>query len=372
MIDKDNLAVFRHRKAIWFWPLVLSCFGILTIASITSKGGLDGQINLYSTSGRQLFSLILGFISMLMISMVPLSFWRKYSSVFWIIAIILTVATIIPGIGVKGGGARRWLPIGNFMIQPLEILSLFVPIHLSKCLSDAEGAPFEVFLRITVIIILASVWALLLQPNFGGMVYIVLLCLAIHVENRGWKYPLLAIPIFSAIVYPMVTFFGYRMRRIIAFLDPWSDPLNSGFQVIQGLIAFANGGIAGVGIGKGLQKLNYLPAAHTDYIFPAIGEEFGIVGTLGVLAVFCFWFLVIWGLHNRQQDAFLSTLTWGIAASIALPLFINLGGVMNLVPLTGIPLPFVSYGGSSLLFTWMKVGILVRIAKELSMTRAAT
>jgi cell division protein FtsW len=115
-----------------------------------------------------------------------------------------------------------------------------------------------------------------------------------------------------------------------------------------------------------------LPAAHTDYIFPAIGEEFGIIGTLGILAVFMFWFLVIWGLYRRQQDSFLSALTWGIAASIALPLFINLGGVMNLMPLTGIPLPFISYGGSSLLFAWMKIGILVRIAKESSEMRVGT
>ena len=372
MIDKDNVVVFKHRKAIWFWPLVLSCFGILTIASITSKGGFDGQINLYSTSVRQLFSLVLGFISMLMVSMIPLRFWRKYSSVFWIIAILMTVATIIPGIGVKGGGARRWISIGHFMLQPLEALSLFVPIHLSKCLSDSEGAPFEVFLRITVIIIIASVWALLIQPNFGGMVLIVLLCMSIHVENRGWKYPLLSIPVFLAIAYPMITLFGYRMRRISAFLDPWSDPLNSGFQVIQGLIAFANGGIGGVGIGKGLQKLNYLPAAHTDYIFPAIGEEFGIIGTLSILAIFCFWFLVIWGLYRKQQDVFTSALTWGLAASIALPLFINLGGVLNLAPLTGIPLPFISYGGSSLLFTWIKVGVLVRIAKESTAAKVVT
>jgi len=371
MRDQGNAALFRHRKAIWFWPLLLSCFGILTIASITSKGGLDGQINLYSTSGRQIIALFLGFTLMLITSMIPLSFWRKYSSVFWIAAITLTVATIFPGIGVRGGGARRWLQVGPFMLQPLELLSLFVPMHLSRCLSDSsEGTPFEIFLRITIIIAFASACPLLLQPNFGGAVLIVVLCMAIHVENRGWKYPLLGIPMFTAVAYPMVTLFGYRMRRISAFFDPWADPLNSGFQVIQGLIAFANGGIAGVGIGKGLQKLNYLPAAHTDYIFPAIGEEFGIIGTFSILAVFVFWFLVIWGLYRRQQDTFMSTLTWGIAASVALPLFINLGGVMNLIPLTGIPLPFISYGGSALLVVWIKIGILVRIAKESAMMRA--
>jgi cell division protein FtsW len=258
------------------------------------------------------------------------------------------------------------------MLQPLELLSLFLPIHLSKCLSGSDGVPFEVFLRITVFIALVSIAPLLLQPNFGGSIIILALCMAIHVENRGWKYPLISVPVFATMAVPMVLFFGYRMRRITAFLDPWADPLNSGFQVIQGLIAFANGGITGVGIGKGMQKLSYLPAAHTDYIFPAIGEEFGIIGTLGILAVFVFWFLVIWGLYRRQQDPFLSALTWGIAVSIALPLFVNLGGVMNLIPLTGIPLPFISYGGSALLVTWVKVGVLIRIAKESSIARVET
>ncbi|MCL2768101.1 MAG: putative lipid II flippase FtsW [Synergistaceae bacterium] len=362
---RENVAAYRHKKAIWFWPLVLSCLGILTIASITSKGGLSGQINLYSTGGRQLFALFLGIMLMLITTRIPLSFWRKYSAIFWLTALFLTAATLIPGIGVRGGGARRWLPIGPFMLQPLELLSLFVTIHLSKCLSSSDGKPFEVFIRITLIIASASICPLIFQPNFGGAVLIMVLCMSIHVENRGWIYPLLIIPMLAALAYPMVTVFGYRMRRIAAFLDPWSDPLNSGFQVIQGLIAFANGGIAGVGVGKGLQKLNYLPAAHTDYIFPVIGEEFGIIGTLSLLAVFAFWFLVIWGLYRRQKDVFVATLTWGLAVSVALPMFINLGGVMNLMPLTGIPLPFISYGGSALIVVWVKVGILVRIAKEL-------
>jgi len=371
-MNEDNVDVFRHKKAIWFWPLVLSCFGILTIASITSKSGLDGVINLYSTSGKQLFALVLGFISMLITSMIPLSFWRKLSFIFWMGAILLIIVTLIPEIGVKVGGARRWLRVGPLMLQPLELLSLFLPIHLSKCLSGSDGKPFEVFLRITILIAAISIAPLLFQPNFGGAVIILALCMAIHVENRGWKFPLISVPVFAAMAAPMIYFFGYRMRRVTAFLNPWADPTNTGFQVIQGLIAFANGGITGVGIGKGMQKLNYLPAAHTDYIFPAIGEEFGIIGTLGILAVFIFWFLVIWGLYRRQKDDFLSALTWGIAASIALPLFVNLGGVMNLIPLTGIPLPFISYGGSALLVIWVKVGILIRIAKESSMTRAET
>lgn len=358
--------VFRHRKLLWFLPLLLSLFGILMIISITSRSG--GQINLYNMGGRQVLSLFIGFFAMLWCYILPLDFWKKGSFLFWAIAVALTFATLVPGIGVRAGGARRWIGIGPVVLQPLEVLSLFVPVHLAKCLSGSQGKPFEVFWRITLVIAAVSIAALLLQPNLGGTIMIVALCMSIHVENRGWLYPAVSGLFLAALTLPMVVLVEYRMRRVMAFLDPWADPLNTGFQSIQGRIAFANGGIFGVGIGKGLQKLNYLPAAHTDYIFPVIGEEFGLVGTLGVLAVFCFWFLIVWGLYRRQTDPFLSALTWGLGAAVAFPLFINLGGVMNLMPLTGIPLPFISYGGSALIFMWIKVGILLRIAKESGVT----
>lgn len=360
-----NPNTLKHPKMIWMLPLALSFFGILTIASITSRGGLDGQIGLYSTGGKQLFALVVGFILMLVCTVIPLSFWKKYSFVFWALAVALAFATLIPGIGVRAGGARRWISFGPLMLQPLELLSLFVPIHLAKCLSASEKNGLDVFVFITLVIMGISVFPLLLQPNLGGSILVVLLCMSIHIENRGWLYPFMCGSILSVVVLPFILFVEYRMRRVIAFLDPWSDPLNSGFQAIQGRIAFANGRIFGAGIGKGLQKLNYLPAAHTDYIFSVIGEEFGLFGTLSILGTFCVWFLTTWGLHRRQTDPFLSALTWGIAVSVALPLFINLGGVMGLMPLTGIPLPFISYGGSALMVMWIKVGILVRIAREM-------
>jgi cell division protein FtsW len=159
---------------------------------------------------------------------------------------------------------------------------------------------------------------------------------------------------------------GYRIGRIAAFLDPWKVSESAGYQIIQGFIAFANGGAWGVGLGKGIQKLNYLPAAHTDYIFPAIGEELGLVGTLSVIALIGCWFLMLMNLYRRQEDTFRATLVWGMTMSVALPLFINLGGVMNLMPLTGIPFPFLSSGGSSLVLTWMKIGVLCGIAHEMS------
>ncbi|MDD4613181.1 MAG: FtsW/RodA/SpoVE family cell cycle protein, partial [Synergistaceae bacterium] len=160
---------------------------------------------------------------------------------------------------------------------------------------------------------------------------------------------------------------GYRLRRYIAFLDPWEQPLDSGFQVIQGLVAFSNGGLFGVGIGKGLQKLNYLPAAHTDYIFATIGEEFGFIGTFSVLFFFLLWAVRACAAYKDASDQFLSTLVWAVSVSVLIPMFINLGGVLKLIPLTGIPLPFISYGGSSLLFMWAKIGLLMRVCREVSL-----
>jgi cell division protein FtsW len=171
----------------------------------------------------------------------------------------------------------------------------------------------------------------------------------------------LAVP-FAAMVYMK----PYRLSRLLAFLNPWDDPMGSGFQIIQGLVAFSNGGVLGVGIGKGLQKMNYLPAAHTDYIFPAIGEEFGLMGTLIIVLSYAVWAWKSYRLYRRSAEEYTSLLVWGITASILFPMFVNLGGVMKLMPLTGIPLPFISAGGSSLVFMWIRVGILLRLSREMT------
>jgi cell division protein FtsW len=212
-----------------------------------------------------------------------------------------------------------------------------------------------------------SAFPLFLQPNMGGIILIFGICMSMHVVDRGWKYPLVGALFLGISFVAMIYMEPYRMRRLLAFIDPWNDPLDRGFQIIQGLVAFSNGGILGVGVGKGLQKLNYLPAAHTDYIFPAIGEEFGLVGTLFVVSLYAIWTVKSYSLYKRSNDSYISVLIWGITVSILFPMFVNLGGVMKLMPLTGIPLPFLSSGGTALVFMWVKVGILMRIGKELTL-----
>ncbi len=319
----------------------------------------------FSRGIRQLQGLGLGLISMVIFSMIPTDFLKRAGGLLWILAVIAAVLTLFPGIGVKVGGARRWIDLGPVRFQPLEILTLTVVIELAKSLAGSEKTGMSAFFRITAVILCVSVFPLVLQPNMGGTILIFSLCMAIHIELKGWGMPLLL----GTTLFPLFLWFivqgGYRLRRYIAFIDPWKDPLSSGFQVIQGLVAFANGGISGVGIGNGLQKMNFLPAAHTDYILATLGEEFGLIGTLTVLLLFMLWTSRVYLLYVKATDPFQAALTWGIAISVLFPFFINVGGVLKMIPLTGIPLPFMSFGSSALIVMWMKIGILLRLHKEI-------
>jgi len=154
------------------------------------------------------------------------------------------------------------------------------------------------------------------------------------------------------------------MRRFDAFWNPWEDPRGKGFQIIQGLIAFANGSLTGVGIGNGLQEERYLPEAETDYIFPAIGEEFGLIGTLFLIFLYAVWTWRMYYIYRDAKNPFTKSLALGLTASVVFPMFVNVAGVTKLMPLTGIPMPFISAGGSSMLFMWAKVGLLMTIKNE--------
>lgn len=334
------------------------------IASLTSRSSLEGG-SLYRLAFRQCFFLALGLFSMFCCYLIPLSLVRRWSWIIWLAAVGMAFATLIPGIGVRVGGARRWLNLGFVQFQPLEILTLAVPLFLADRLAASKRNGFRAFCRPSLLLAFLSALPLFLQPNMGGIILVFAICMSMHVVNRGWKYPLAGGVFLGAGFALMILMEPYRMRRFLAFMNPWDDPLDRGFQIIQGLVAFSNGGILGVGVGKGLQKLNYLPAAHTDYIFPAIGEEFGLVGTFLIVLLYAAWTCRSWMLYRRSSDPWFSALIWGVTVSILFPMFVNLGGVMKLMPLTGIPLPFLSAGGSALVFMWIKIGLLLRIEREL-------
>ncbi|MBR4401304.1 MAG: cell division protein FtsW [Synergistes sp.] len=358
---------YKANPFIWVIPLILSGIGILMITSTTSPTSFLYTGTPFQMGIKQLRWLGIAVCGMLFVYAVPVRIWYRLSPVLLITMWLLSWLPLFPGIGEAIGGARRWirLPGLGVSLQPGELLCLAVALHLAKFLSkNADRDPMKSFVQ-TAVLTIAAVIPLLSQPDFGTSFLIFIVAMGMYVEKVGWRYPLfagslLAVP--SLVL--LIIMAPYRMRRLLAWLDPWRDPLNKGFQAIQGLIAFSNGGFWGSGLGHGFQKLNYLPAAYTDFIYAAVGEELGFAGTLCILGLFAFWLMQTRESYFRSKDSFRASLIWGISLTVVLPLVINVAGVTKMIPLTGMPLPFVSYGGTSLVTMWARVGLLLRLERD--------
>ena len=348
-------------------PLILSGCGLVMISSLSLRNSMAGG-NPYMAPLKQFQFIGMGLTLMMICLAWSSSSVRKNSGKLFALAFFLLVITAISGIGIKVGGARRWLSLVVIRFQPLELALLAVPIFMADRLTDEDSlnnrGNFQSFIRPTLTVILMMGIPLMLQPNLGGTIIVTAICFVMHIERRGWKYPVWGVILGFAAVVVLIMIAPYRMRRFNAFWDPWSDPTNTGFQIIQGLVAFANGSLTGVGIGKGLQEERYLPEADTDYIFPAIGEEFGLVGTMFLLILYALWTWRVYYIYRDAKTPFTKSLALGLTASVIFPMFVNVAGVTKLMPLTGIPMPFLSAGGSSMMFMWAKVGLLMSIKME--------
>ena len=353
----------KGKVLIWGIPTILTLCGLVMIASLSLRNSMASG-NPYGPPLRQFQFFGIGFTLMVCCAISSTRIFKRNSGKMWGLSLILVALTLVPGLGVRVGGARRWLNVFGMRFQPLEFLLFSVPIFMAARLSSSRREGYRAFIRPTLVVLGLSGVLLISQPNLGGTVLVAAICLIMHVESRGWKFPLIGGVAAVGVIAMLILAAPYRMNRFQAFWDPWSDPLNKGFQIIQGLVAFANGNLTGVGIGKGLQEEEYLPEAETDYIFPAIGEEFGLVGTMILLSLYALWTLRIYYMYRRIKDPFLASLTLGLAASVLCPMFVNISGVTKLMPLTGIPLPFISAGGSSMVFMWMKIGLLLAINRE--------
>lgn len=362
--DADGRKFFRVNPFLWIIPLTLSGLGILMITSTTSPASFIHTGTPFLIGMRQLKWLGVAMTGMLVMSAIPVRVWFKLSAPIFVLIWIASWLPLLPGIGSDIGGASRWIRLLGVSVQPGEPLCLAVALLMAKFFSRSEKTPPGAFLTTVVIVIFACL-PLIFQPDFGTMVLIFLVSMGMFVERYGWGWPVIAGGALSMTMTPFLIFGkSYRMRRVLAFLNPWDDPLGKGYQAIQGLIAFANGGFWGTGLGHGFQKLNYLPAAYTDFIFAAIGEELGLVGTLGVLGLFVFWLTQVKNLYFDELDPFRASLIWGITLTVLIPMLLNIAGVTKMMPMTGIPLPFISYGGTSLLIMWARIGMLVRLEKE--------
>jgi cell division protein FtsW len=281
--------------------------------------------------------------------------------------VFLLVLVLVPGIGIERGGAHRWLSAGFFAFEPSELLKPVLVLALAHSICR-KGPRMRSFADGVVphLVVAAIPMALLLgQPDFGSAATVLLLTMVLLFIGgaRPWHLALPGVAVLPAAAW-LVWSSPYRWRRLIGFLEPWKDPLGAGFQLCQSLLAFGNGGVTGVGLGDSNQKLFYLPEGHTDFIFALVGEELGFAGALVVIA--CYGLITVRGcrIAIRLGDDFSRLVAFGITFILVGQAALNIGVVLGLLPTKGLPLPLMSYGGSSLVTTGLCVGILLRLSRE--------
>lgn len=309
---------------------------------------------------------IIGIIMMLITSKIPYRVYFEKANTLLLISIILLILVIIPGIGTVRNGSRSWFGIGSFGIQPSEFAKLTLIIFTSKYLTKNEKNLKYIKKGVLPIlgIVIIVFGLIMLQPDFGtGMIILVSIIGLLFVSGVDFKF-FIRLGLIGLIgIVLLIAIAPYRLERILSFLNPWSDPLGSGFQIIQSLYAIGPGGLFGQGFMNSRQKHFYLPEPQTDFIFSIISEEFGFLGILIVAALFTIIIFKGFKIAQNSGDKFAKFLAFGITFGLAFQAILNLMVVVGLIPVTGVTLPFLSYGGSSLLITLISMGVLLNISR---------
>jgi cell division protein FtsW len=349
--------------------LLLGGFVILASASITVSDNVAGRPFFYVE--RQLLAALLGGAAAFACLMLPMRVWQALSPVMLLVSLALLCLVLVPGIGVEVNGATRWMRIGFMNLQASEPARLCLLIFLAGYAVRQQKnlrERFVGFLR-PMLVLIAVCGLLLAQPDFGAAIVLLATALIVlFVAGARIRDFLLFFSAALAAMTMLALTSPYRMKRLTAFLDPWADPFDSGFQLTQSLIAIGRGEWFGVGLGGSVQKLFYLPEAHTDFVFAVFAEEFGLLGSLLLVGLFLALFWRIFKLARRAADAecyFEAYLAIGIGTWLGLQAFINVGVNMGLLPTKGLTLPLISYGRSSLIVTMAAIGLLMRIHHEL-------
>ncbi len=314
---------------------------------------------------RQLIALAIGFVLLRIASQYPYSRYKRLTPFLMIFTFILMVIVLIPGIGKQVGGARRWIRILGMGFQPSELLKLTLIIWLAGFLDRRKEVLgyFSKGLFPSFIVLGIFCFLLLLQPDFGTA-FLICMTLLLMIFVAGVKpFHMLGSSTGIAIIGGYLALSNtYRLRRVTGFLDPWSDPLDSGFQLIQSFVAIGTGGIFGRNLGNSRQKLFFLPEGHTDFIFSIHAEETGFIGVLAILVLIVLMMLIGFGIAQQCKDDFGRNLAFGITILIFIQSIFNIGVATGLLPTKGITLPFISYGRSSLVVSMFMVGVLMNIS----------
>ena len=360
--------------------LVLSLLGIgLVMVASASISIADSKTSTpFYYLYRQLIAAGIGLIAVMVIFRIRLVYWEKSGMILLALSFAMVILVLIPGIGKTVNGSTRWIPIGLLNLQVSEIVKLFLMVYVAGYLvrhGEQVRSSLWGFLKPMIMIGLICLF-LLLEPDFGASVVIMLTVLGMtFLAGVRFTQFLAVITLFGSAATLLVITSPYRLQRLTAFVNPWADPFDSGFQLTQSLIAIGSGGWTGVGLGSSVQKLFYLPEAHTDFLFAVMAEELGLIGVIIVISLYASLVFRAFMIARKAESCgnrFASYLSYGIGIWLGLQAFINIGVNMGVLPTKGLTLPLMSYGGSSLIVVSASIGLLLRVSYESSNGQAMT
>lgn len=345
---------------LFFTVVILAIMGLIMVydSSVVQASQDFGDANYYIK--QQIIWVVLGFIALAFFSIFDYRYLKKLAFPAFAVSFVLLLAVFIPGLGVAAGGAHRWLRLGFFTLQPAEIIKLTSIVYFAALFEKSKGTKPFLLAVVAVTLILG-----ILQKDLGStLVYFVTSALMYLLAGAPLKYFIITTPVVLTGFLGFIATSTYRRQRILAFLDPFSDPQGYSYHISQVLIALGSGNWFGLGLGQSRQKFDYIPEVTTDSIFSIVGEEFGFFGSVILILVFTFLIARGFSIAQNTSDKFGKILGYGLVLWLGIQAALNLAAMVALVPLTGIPLPFISYGGSALLANLVAIGILLNISKH--------
>lgn len=352
---------------------VLAGIGIAMCYSASAVSAMKSMGDSFFYLKKQLVWFGISFMALLVVQEIDYRIYRRYTRLMLFISLVLLVLVLIPGLGHEAKGSARWINFGYARLQPSEFVKIFMVIYLVKVFSMDEVESPVMQMLIPLLIVALMFVLIMMQPDFGtGVDLLIVSVVILFVSGFPLRYILALIVLSAPMFYLLVYQVDYRRERILAYLNPWKDRFGNGYHIIQSFIAFKKGGILGVGLGYGTQKIVRLPEPHTDFIFAVIAEEVGLFGTAFIVILYLLFFMRAITISLQAPDEFGRLLAIGLGLLLVVQAFINLGVVTGSLPTTGITLPFISYGGSSLLSSMIAAGILLNISRyrEAAVTRA--
>lgn len=347
-----------------FPVLFLTGIGIIMVYSASSALAVEKFGNAYYFVKRQALFTLSGLAVLLICKHFNHQLLRRLVYPLLVVALLLLIAVQIPGIGYSAGGATRWLRFGLISFQPSEFARFAMIVYLAYSLSKKQEQIKEFSIGFMPHVVVLGIFTILImmQPDFGSSVILATITwMMMFVGGVRTKHLALPLAGILPVAYWVMSTAEYRMKRLMTFLNPWESPRGEGYQIIHSLMAFGTGGLWGTGLGKGYQKLFYLPEPHTDFIFSVVGEELGLAGVLLILGTYAIILRQGITIARNTRDRFGSLMAMGVTMAIGLQVCINMGVALGLLPTKGLTLPFLSYGGTSLLLNMASIGILMNI-----------